>query len=406
MLNKNKVLDLFSILTILALGAFLRFIRMKVPGEIYFDETYYVKAAKEYLNFLPDTNWMHPPLGKMIMASGIFAFADNPVGWRITGVIFGILTIFIFYFFAGRLFKSRFAANCAAFLMAICPFHIVMSKIALLDIYLTFFTLLGFYFLYLYLDLENNPKTYLILSIASFALSFACKWSGIFGMIGAFIILIYYKYKKHKVKDGFVFIFLLFFIITTLIYLAALIPFFLQKQSLSKLFTDHINSVKFHYETSFKHVYLSHAWTWPLLIRPIWFYFKELSSKKYIGIVCMGNPFIWWTFLPFFIYLIFDFFKNKKDELFFILAGYLCLYVFWFAAIKGGFFYYMLPASIFMYLTIIYVLKNLWENNKKYMVFIYLFLTSVFFVLFSPFIIAIPIDKKYFYMIMFLKNWI
>lgn len=406
MLNKDKLLNWLPLLTITILGAFLRFMRLNVPNEIYFDEVYYVKAAKEYLNFIPDTNWMHPPIAKMMIALGIGIFGDNSFGWRMAGAVLGTLSIYLIYLLAQRLFKSRFAASCAAFLLAICPLNIVASRIALLDIYVSFFTLLGFYLLYLYLDLENNPKTYLILSIISFAFSFACKWCGIFGIIGALIILAYYKYKEHKVKDNFALILFLFFILTALVYLASFIPFFVQKHGFAKFITYHVNSIKFHYEPAFKHVYLSRVWTWPLLIRPIWFYFKDFSPEKYIGIICMGNPFIWWSFIPFYFYIIFDFIKTKKPELFFIICGYFSLYAFWFIALKGGFFYYMAPASIFMYLTITYVLNKLWENNQKYLAVIYLYLVSVFFVLFLPVIIALPVTKKYFYKLMWLKSWI
>lgn len=406
MLNKNKLLNWLPITAITTLGAFLRFTRLNVPNEIYFDEVYYVKAAKEYLNFLPDTNWMHPPLAKMIMALGINVFGDNAFGWRMAGAALGAISVYLIYLFAGRLFKSGFAANCAGFLFAICPLNIAASRIALLDIYTSFFTLLGFYLLYLYLDLENNPKAYLISSAISFAFSFACKWSGIFGIIGALIILAYYKYKERRVKDNFALILLLFFILTAIIYLASFVPFFLQKHSFTKFITYHVNSIKFHYEPEFKHVYLSKPWTWPFLIRPIWFYFKDFSPEKYIGIICMGNPFVWWSFILFYFYIIFDFIKTKKPELFFIICGYLSLYALWFIALGGGFFYYMVPASIFMYLTITYVLNKLWENNQKYLAVIYLYLACAFFVLFLPVIIAIPVTKKYFYKLMWFKSWI
>jgi len=406
MLNKNKLLSPLTIIAITALGAFLRFTRLNIPNEIYFDEIYYVKAAKEYLKFLPDTNWMHPPAAKMIMAMGIGVFGDNSFGWRAAGALLGTLSIYLIYLLSRRLFKSNFAASFAAFLLAICPLNIAVSRIALLDIYVSFFTLLGFYFLYLYLDLENNPKAYLVSAIISFAVSSACKWSGIFGIIGALIILVYYKYKEHRVKDNFALILFLFFILTAAVYLASFIPFFVQKNGIAKFITYHVNSIKFHYEPEFKHVYLSKAWSWPLLIRPIWFYFKDFTPEKYIGIICMGNPFIWWSFIPFYFYIIFDFIKIKKPELFFIICGYFSLYAFWFIALKGGFFYYMAPASIFMYLTITYALNKLWKNNQKYPAVIYLYLACAFFVLFSPIVIAVPVTKTYFYKLMWFKSWI
>ncbi|MFH1454493.1 MAG: phospholipid carrier-dependent glycosyltransferase [Armatimonadota bacterium] len=381
---------------------------------MYFDETYYIKGAKTYLSFIPDTNWTHPPLGKIMISAGIFFFGDNTLGWRITGILLGSLMIILMYFLAQRLFKSRFAGISAAILTAICPLNIVQSRIATLDIFLTFFTLLGFYFLYLYIDTETGKtkkeKTMLVLCVISFGLSCACKWSGIFAIAGALIILFYYKFfsreKRTRAPGSFISILALFFIITSAVYLASYIPFFLQKQSFNQFILNHVKSVTFHYESSFAHNYLTPVWTWPLMIRPMWFYFQQIPHDKYQGIISMGNPFIWWSFLIFFIFIIIDFIKTRKDTLFFIIAGYLSLYLPWFISTKGGFFYYLEPATIFMYLGITCILTRWWETKNKNLVILYFIAAFVFFITFLPVIIAVPVNKAFFYKLMWFKSWI
>lgn len=421
MQNKGKITGKILLWLIVLAGLFLRLKNIAVPAKIYFDEIYYVNAAKDYLKFVPDTNWVHPPLGKMIMALGILAVGDYSVGWRIMGALIGTAMIIILYVLAKKIFKSEFTGLSCAFLFAICPFNIAQSRIATLDIYLSFFVLLGFYFLYLYIDSEKKPAMFLLLSSVSFGLSCACKYSGIFGVIAAVIILVFYgRFNKnnpvetthrvvsHRVvsRRGIFAALFLFIIIIPLVYLTTYIPFFLLHQGFNKLIALHIDFLKFHYEPGFKHPYLSEVWTWPLMIRPIWYYFDMSKVKIVTGIISMGNPFIWWSFLIFYVCLIINFLKTKNSKLFFILIGYLCLYALWFISLKGGFFYYMQPASIFMYLTIVCFLNLWWKGNNKILAVLYLAAAGVFFAVFLPIVIAVPITSTHFYKLMWLKSWI
>ena len=77
---------------------------------LIFDEAYYVNAARVIDGIHPpagdpyagaplhkDPNAEHPQLAKLIMAGGIELFGDNPWGWRIGSVIFGLLAIVAMY---------------------------------------------------------------------------------------------------------------------------------------------------------------------------------------------------------------------------------------------------------------------------------------------------------------------
>lgn len=410
MLNKVKSLRFLPVSVIFLFGLFLRLIRLNIPSRVYFDETYYAAAAKNYLNFTPDGNWVHPPLGKMLISTGILFLGDNPWGWRVPSAVFGSLMIIIIYLLAEKMFKNKFSACCAAALLAICPLSLAQSRIAMLDVYLSFFILAGFYFLYLYIDASKKTNMTLALAMIFFALSLCCKWSGIFAVAGALIILVYHKYftgnREKKISADFPAILMSFLIVIFTVYLASYIPFFMQKHSFHLFINNHISSIKFHYEPSFKHAYLSHAWSWPFLIRPVWYFFENFSTDKFIGVICMGNPFVWLTFLPIYAYLIIKFFKTRENNLFFIITGYFLLYFPWFISLKGGFFYYLAPAAPFMYLGITYVLNLWWNNNAKILVFLYFTLTVLFFAIFLPVIIAIPVTKAYFYKIMRFKSWI
>jgi dolichyl-phosphate-mannose-protein mannosyltransferase len=113
---------------------------------------------------------MEAPLGTWIIASGISIFGDNPVGWRIMSVLFGVASIFIFYLLCRHLVNMEsgnqtemqspngippqaswftiktFIPLFATFLFAFENLSFIQSSIALLDVFYVTFMLAGFLF--------------------------------------------------------------------------------------------------------------------------------------------------------------------------------------------------------------------------------------------------------------------
>ncbi len=154
-------------LAVTALAAILRLTNLGTPRTLVFDETYYVKDSWTLLHLGYEGQWpenadadfnagivdgysaegsyiAHPPLGKWIIALGLRVFgADDPVGWRITTALVGILAVALVCLVAYLLFRSSTLATVAGGLMAVDGLAIVMSRTALLDNSLMLFCLLG-----------------------------------------------------------------------------------------------------------------------------------------------------------------------------------------------------------------------------------------------------------------------
>ena len=77
---------------------------------LIFDEAYYVNAARVIDGINPpagepyadaplhkDPNAEHPQLAKLIIAAGIELFGDDPYGWRIGSVLFGLIALIAMY---------------------------------------------------------------------------------------------------------------------------------------------------------------------------------------------------------------------------------------------------------------------------------------------------------------------
>jgi dolichyl-phosphate-mannose--protein O-mannosyl transferase len=152
------------VLAVVALAAGIpRFWALGDPGSdngkrVYvFDETYYAKDACLYAGHAAkqcdltttsnEQSWVHPPLGKWMIAAGIKLFGYNPIGYRVSAAFFGTASVVITAGLALLLFERVIWAYVAGILLATESLNYVQSRIALLDIFVAFWVVLGFLFL-------------------------------------------------------------------------------------------------------------------------------------------------------------------------------------------------------------------------------------------------------------------
>ncbi len=154
-------------LLITVFGGFLRFYRLAVPHAVVFDETYYVGDAWGILkhgveiNHVPNADALlaagktnilgtggelvvHPPLGKMMIAVGEWMFGLTPFGWRFTVAVVGSLSILMLARITRRMTRSTLLGCVAGLLMSLDGLELVLSRTALLDIFVMFWALAAF----------------------------------------------------------------------------------------------------------------------------------------------------------------------------------------------------------------------------------------------------------------------
>ena len=166
---------------LIALVSFiLRIWNLGTPKGLVFDEVYYVDGAKDLLKYGVEVTGsspefiVHPSVGKWCIGLGIKLFGDNAFGWRISGAVVGALCIYIVARITNQLFHSKSLNALAAGLMALDGLQLVHSRTALLDLFLTFFALLG-----AFAWLKNR---YWLAGLL-FGLASATKWSGVYFLI-------------------------------------------------------------------------------------------------------------------------------------------------------------------------------------------------------------------------------
>jgi dolichyl-phosphate-mannose--protein O-mannosyl transferase len=152
-------------LVITLLAGFLRLWDLGRPRAFLFDETYYAKDAWSLLHhgyvtgYVKDANEqilaghvdglftaspsmvVHPEVGKWLIALGEQVFGMTPFGWRVASAVAGTLMVLVVVRLARRLTRSTLLGGLAGLLLCFDGLQFVLSRLALLDIFMALFLL-------------------------------------------------------------------------------------------------------------------------------------------------------------------------------------------------------------------------------------------------------------------------
>lgn len=367
--------------------------------DLVFDEVYFVDFAKKYLSGTEFFD-IHPPLGKLIIACGIKIFGDTQFGWRIMSVILGTALIPLGYITAKEL-GGKIVGIFTVLILSFDGMLLVYSRLGLLDILLSFFIILSFY---LFLKFANSKKfIYLPLVGLFLGLTASIKYIGWLLVLLFIVIAIVKKIPLKKYYWLYYLIFLL--VIPAAIYFGFFLFNFPYKNLIPDVLNWHRQSLNYNIHLTEGHPYGSKWWTWFLLLRPIWLYFKDIGGK-YVGVVGMGNPLAWWSSIvvvPLLIYYTIK--KDKTAQI--LLSAFLIFLVPWAFVKRVIFIYHAIPSFIFLSFAIAYFLEKLMVDKiGKTIVAVYFAILIAFFVFFLPIWIGLPIESSKFYLRTWLKGWI
>lgn len=133
----------------------------------------------------------HPLLLQSIISILFANFGVVDTIARIVPVVFGIATILIVYLLGKALFDPR-GATIAALIVAVLPYHIIVSRQVLLDVPLSFFFTLTLFFLIRYIKTSGGSHLLFLIG-ASSGLCVLSKEIGIFAIIATVTCLILTK---------------------------------------------------------------------------------------------------------------------------------------------------------------------------------------------------------------------
>ncbi len=411
----------------------------------YFDEIYHARTAYEMIHHLYCYENTHPPLGKEFIALGVLIFGMNPFGWRFMGTLFGVLMLPIIYNFAKKLFKETWLASVTTILFAFDFMHFVQTRIATIDVFVTLFIMLSYYFMYCYsrLNFYDTPlkKTFIPLGLCGIAmgLGWASKWTGIYSSAGLAVILFaqfikrfreyIYASSNPKGKTGDIsheyvvknfhklilktigFCCIFFVVVPVAIYLLSYIPFNdgSDRTFIAKVINAQKTMYEYHSNLNATHPYSSKWYQWPIMYRPMWYYSSVINDTLREGISAFGNPLVWWAGIPASLFMIYWMIRKKDKNAAFLLVGYLSQYAPWFLVTRVVFIYHYFPSVPFVTIMVAYCLGLMakWKPKMKYFAFGYCVAAIILFCMFYPVLSGTPTTVSYVeHFLKWSKNWV
>ncbi|GEM_PF-1294650 len=309
----------FLVATAIFLFAFtFRYFNFGNPQTLMVDEIYYVPAANSLLNSHVDPNYVHPPLGKLLIATGIAVFGYNSFGWRIAGVLAGSAIVPAAYLIGRKTFGEGTAITSSV-LLVLDPLQHIMSRIAMLDIFLSLFVALAF----LGVCYER-----FYLSAISLGLACGVKLSGAFAVVGVVAYLLCSGRLSKAVRV---------IPVIALTFLLTLIPVVVS--SWSSFAGTFLFALNWHLTLASTHPSASSPLGWFVNIVPF-----PVYSDAGQAISASANPLIYPVSLPVAAFFAYDALRKRSCSL-------QTLPVFWLVFVYGLFFVLPRKTQFIFYLT-------------------------------------------------------
>ena len=379
-------------------------------NSMYFDEIYHGRTGYEQLHKMPVYETTHPPLGKDLIMVGIALFGMTAFGWRFAGTLFGVLLVPLAWCFVRRLTRKPWAAATAGALLALDFMRFSQSRLATIDVYGTFFILLGAYCMVWYCqrvltDGVNRALLQMALGGAAFGLGCAAKWTGIYAGAGLAVLYLGVLYARWQQKrPGFRAEFrtaavggVLFYVLLPLcLYIGSYLPYWWRDPafSLSDWWQCQVSMFSYHATLKATHPFESRWYTWLLGLRPVWYYRNGyLPYGMKASIAGMAGPVIWLFGLAALVGLLWHQVSGRGSRQ---GAGVLILYgtqlIPWMLVTRCTFLYHYFPSSMFCLAALALVLARMKHVDWAKKIAAGLCVVAlVLFVLYYPALSGLPI---------------
>ncbi len=291
------------------------------PAKILFDEIHYLPAAQALIDLIAPRNTEHPLVGKELLAAGLWLFGDNPFGWRLFATFAGTATVVSVFATLWLLYREMRVAVVGAVLVLLNQTLFVQARTAMLDVFLGAF-LMGAIAAMTW-AMRGTTRRQVIgrwtLGAVLIGLAVGSKWSAIpyVAMAGlAFLVIrardailagkgakvpllpriLSGRDQPHWNGLDAVSAMAILGLVSIATYFLTFAPaFFYRHDPITWATLIEYQRAMYAAQTQVlpRHTYQSDWWSWPLMIRPIW-YFYEWADGAQRGVLLIGNPVVMW----------------------------------------------------------------------------------------------------------------
>jgi dolichyl-phosphate-mannose-protein mannosyltransferase len=328
-------------------AAIVRLTGLTTPAGFVFDEIFYARNACRFVMNTAQcgiddlVSGAHPPLGNWLIGIGIRLFGFDEFGWRIASAVAGTVSVALLYLLVRRLLRDQVPAPAAtvgatvpAVLLATDFLHLVQSRVAMLDSFVTLFVIAAVLFVVLDGGRRRGPRgedlaaprwlrrlafgrPWRLAAGLALGSAIAVKWSGGYVALGLVTLLVAWEVASVRPQDGpstwrstlgaafrreIVPSLVLLGLVPLVVYLASyigrvdgdLLALPWREGSAWRAIAEHqLAMLRFHTGLAGDHPYESAPWSWLLLKRPVAYSFAE-QAGTYREVLAIGNPLSWW----------------------------------------------------------------------------------------------------------------
>ena len=346
----------------------------------------------------------------------------HALAWRLPGVLFAAVLAFLLVLLARRLFASTVLPALVGLAVLIDGSMFAQARIGMNDIYVATLIVAGWYFVVA----AHRPRRWATLDVliagVLFGLALAAKWAGAYTLVGllvASIAVTARAYERGRPGTGgpldlfarrglnAVMLFIAFAAIPAGIYLASYVRWFGGPTipygwSLVELTQQ---MYWYHSGLTAPHPAGSPWWSWPLVLKPVYWYFGASTGGDNAYIYDAGNVVLFWAGLVAFGWCVVAAVRARSVALAFVVLAGLVQYVAWIPIGRVLFFYHFFTVLPFYLLALAAGLAYLWETGRARLVVSYLGLAAAAFAYFYPFISAQPFPGAQAGMFFILPTW-
>jgi dolichyl-phosphate-mannose--protein O-mannosyl transferase len=359
----RRPLPLAILIFVLAEALFL--IRLPVPHQLVFDEVHYVPAARALIALSGPMNIEHPLLAKWLIALGMRLFGDTPFGWRFMATLAGSATVVAVFGTVWQI-TARARPSLVAAALTLLGFTVyIHARIAMLDGFMLAF-LTSAIFMVAWAMRRGGWARWVGAAVL-LGCAVACKWLAAPYVAFAAIAFVILKREDPRRFPGLAIVpaLAVLGLVSITTYFVTFAPAFFYSNdplTLARLLPFQLDMYQRQTQVLPAHTYQSNWWTWPLLIRPIWYLYEPADGAQR-GILLLGNPAIMWTGLVAIAACWWGWVKSGSARLFAAAALWTGSLGIWAVIPKSlGFFYYYYPSSVFLVIAIVVALDH-WRRR-------------------------------------------